>query len=131
MANRFYTFILVPHAEAKFRKIHFSKRTAIIVASFLGLMVLVAGLLTFHYWQFYGEMRDLRRLRMVNAELRRQNLDYEVSVEHLNNRVTSLQDLRQEALGDGGARHSAPHRTGWWHGRVPRRRSDLNTQRLR
>ena len=93
MANRFYTFILVPHAEAKFRKIHLSKRTAILVASFLGLMVVVAGLLSFHYWQFYGEMRDLRRLRMVNAELRRQNLDYEVSVEHLNNRVTSLQDF--------------------------------------
>ena len=93
MANRFYTFILVPHAEAKFRKIHFSKRTAILVASFFGLMVLVAGVLSFHYWQFYGEMGELRRLRMVNAELRSQNLDYEVSVEHLNNRVTSLQDF--------------------------------------
>jgi hypothetical protein len=85
MANRFYTFILVPHAEAKFRKIHISKRTAVLATSFLGLMVLVAGVLSFHYWQFYGEMRELRRLRMVNAELLRQNLDYEVSVEHLNN----------------------------------------------
>jgi len=93
MAKRFYTFILVPHAEAKFRKIHLSKRTAVLAASFLGLMVIVAGVLTFHYVRFYGEMRELRRLRIVNAELRRQNLDYEVSVEHLNNRVTSLQDF--------------------------------------
>jgi len=93
MANRFYTFILVPHAEAKFRKIHISKRTAVLAASFLGLMVVVAGVLSFHYWRFYSEMRELRRLRMVNAELRRQNLDYEVSVEHLNNRVTSLQEF--------------------------------------
>src|SRR3989304_9405652 len=93
MAKRFYTFILVPHAEAKRRKIHLSKRTAVLAASFLGLMVIVAGVLTFHYVRFYGEMRELRRLRIVNAELRRQNLDYEVSVEHLNNRVTSLQDF--------------------------------------
>jgi murein DD-endopeptidase MepM/ murein hydrolase activator NlpD len=56
-------------------------------------MVIIAGVLTFHYLQFAGEMRELRRLRMVNSELRRQNLDYEVSVEHLNNRVTSLQDF--------------------------------------
>ena len=93
MAKRFYTFILVPHAEAKFRKIHLSKRTAILLGSFLGLVAIVAGALTFHYVEFYGDMRELRRLRMINAELRRQNLDYEVSVEHLNNRVTSLQDF--------------------------------------
>ena len=93
MAKRFYTFILVPHAEAKFRKIHLSKRTAILLGSFLGLMALAAGALTFHYVEFYGDMQELRRLRMINAELRRQNLDYEVSVEHLNNRVTSLQDF--------------------------------------
>lgn len=93
MANRFYTFIFVPHAEAKFRKIHFSKRTALLIGSLLGLMVVGAGVLTFHYWRFHSEMKELRRLRMVNAELRRQNLDYEVSVEHLNNRVVSLQDF--------------------------------------
>ena len=93
MANRFYTFILVPHAEAKFRKIHISKRTAILLGSLLGLMAVVAGVLSFHYWRFYGEMKELRRLRMVNAELQRQNLDYEVSVEHLNNRVVSLQEF--------------------------------------
>ena len=93
MAKRFYTFILVPHAEAKFRKIHLSKRAAILLGSFLGLMVIVAGALTFHYVEFYGDMRELRRLRMINVELRRQNLDYEISVEHLNNRVTSLQDF--------------------------------------
>ncbi len=93
MAKRFYTFILVPHAEAKFRKIHLSKRIAILLISFLGLVAVMAGTLTFHYVEFYGDMHELRRLRMVNAELRRQNLDYEVSVEHLNNRVTSLQDF--------------------------------------
>ncbi len=93
MAKRFYTFILVPHAEARLRKIHLTKRTAILLGSFLGLMAVVAGSLAFHYVEFYGDMRELRRLRMINAELRRQNLDYEVSVEHLNNRVTSLQDF--------------------------------------
>ena len=91
---------------------------------------MVAGMLAFHYWQFYGEMRDLRRLRMVNAELRRQNLDYEVSVEHLNNRVTSLQDFVKKLSVMAGVRHSAAHRTGWWDGRVPRR-SYLDAQRLR
>jgi murein DD-endopeptidase MepM/ murein hydrolase activator NlpD len=75
---------------------------------------LVAVFLLAQYVAFHNELKELRDLRLSNAELRRQNLDYEVSVEHLNERVASLQDFVKklsvmagldasvEAAGDGG-----------------------------
>ena len=112
MARRFYTLILVPHAGAKFRKIHLSKRIAILLISFLGLVAVMAGTLTFHYVVFYGDIHELRRLRMVDAELRRQNLDYEVSVEHLNNQVTSLQDFVKKLSVMAGLGNELPDESG-------------------
>ncbi|MFQ5790202.1 MAG: M23 family metallopeptidase [Acidobacteriota bacterium] len=93
MARRSYTVILAPHAGAKFRKIHFSRLSLALIAIGGGLGLLVSGALAFHYVRFHRELTELRRLRTLNAELRRQNLDYEVSVEHLNGRVSALQDF--------------------------------------
>jgi murein DD-endopeptidase MepM/ murein hydrolase activator NlpD len=57
-------------------------------------LVLVAALfLAAHYLAFYRDLAELRELRVSNSELKRQNLDYELSVEHLNDRVASLQDF--------------------------------------
>ena len=88
-----YTVILVPHARARFRKLHFSRFRLGLIGTFAGLGIIVAGVLFFHYTRFHNELKELRQVRLVNAELRRQNLDYEVSSEHLSNRVSSLQDF--------------------------------------
>jgi murein DD-endopeptidase MepM/ murein hydrolase activator NlpD len=82
-------------------------------------VVLVAAFLVAHYGVFYSDLSELRELRLANSELKRQNLDYEHSVEHLNARVASLQDFvkklsvmagldaRLESAGDGGV--GGPH----------------------
>jgi murein DD-endopeptidase MepM/ murein hydrolase activator NlpD len=62
--------------------------------------------LTVHYYAFFQELNELRELRLGNAELKRQNLDYEVSVEHLNEKVASLENFVMKlsvmaGLGDG------------------------------
>jgi murein DD-endopeptidase MepM/ murein hydrolase activator NlpD len=93
MNNRLYTVIVVPHAEGQFRKFHFSERWLRTLAVVAGCLLLVGVGLAVHYARFYVQLTELRELRRVNAELRRQNLDYEVSTEHLNNRVSSLQDF--------------------------------------
>ncbi len=93
MPKQSYTVILVPHGGAKYRKYHISAFKLAIIACSAGLTLIVAGVLGFHYARFYSELGDLQRVRNINAELRQQNLDYEVSAEHLNRRVTSLQDF--------------------------------------
>lgn len=93
MNNRFYTLILVPHSEGRFRKFHVSQRRLTVFASIAGAVLLFAVGLTFHYFSFYEQLRELRQLRQTNSDLRKQNLDYEVSTEHLNSRVASLQNF--------------------------------------
>ncbi len=59
----------------------------------IALVFIAALFLAAHYLAFYRDLRELRELRLSNSELKRQNLDYELSVEHLNDRVASLQDF--------------------------------------
>ncbi|HEY7819848.1 MAG TPA: M23 family metallopeptidase [Vicinamibacteria bacterium] len=59
----------------------------------VALLLMVALFLAVHYAAFYRDLVELRELRLTNSELKRQNMDYELSVEHLNERVSSLQDF--------------------------------------
>jgi hypothetical protein len=93
MSKKSYTVILVPHGGAKYRKFHLTSLRLGLISFVTGLSLVTAGVLTFHYVRFHSELKDLRRLRVMNAELRQQNLDYEVSTEHLSKRVASLQDF--------------------------------------
>ncbi len=93
MRRHSYTVMWVPHEGAKFRKFHLSSFKLAIIASFAALSLLTAGVFAVRYALFHGELSELRQLRVVSAELQRQNLDYEVSTEHLSERVASLQNF--------------------------------------
>ena len=93
MLKRSYTLIVVPHTGERHRKWRISSgmlRAAAVVA---GLACLATIALAAHYLIYYNELTELRELRVGNAELKRQNRDYEVSVESLNEQVSSLQDF--------------------------------------
>lgn len=91
--KRFYTVILVPHTGERFRKWRLSSRGVKALAVLAGAALIATGVLVVHYMSFYQDLTDLRELRLGNAELKRQNIDYEVSVEHLNEQVASLQNF--------------------------------------
>ena len=93
MMKRSFTVIVVPHTGERFRKLRFSSGTLKALAVVGGIALLVAGVLVAHYAAYYEELTELRGLRLNNAELKRQNLDYEVGIEHLNGRLASLQDF--------------------------------------
>ena len=93
MQKRNYTVILVPHGGAKYRKFHLSAIKIGLISLVGCISLILAGQLAFKYARFHQELIELSRLRQMNAELRQQNLDYEVSTEHLTKRVTSLQDF--------------------------------------
>ena len=91
--KQLYTVILVPHTGEQFRKWRLSPRVVKAFAFLAGVALIATGVLVAHYVTFYQGLTDLRELRLANTELKRQNIDYEVSVEHLNEQVASLQDF--------------------------------------
>jgi murein DD-endopeptidase MepM/ murein hydrolase activator NlpD len=91
--KRSFTLIVVPHTGQSFRKLRFSYRLLKMLAVVGVVAVLVALGLVGHYLLFYQDLDELRQLRLANSNLKQQNLDYEVSVEHLNERVAALQDF--------------------------------------
>ena len=108
MVKRSYTLIFVPHTGARHKKWRLTAGALKTLAVLAGVAVIVAGALTAHYFTFYQELTELSELRLGNAELKRQNLDYEVSVEHLNEQVGSLEDFVMKlsvmaGLGEGAA----------------------------
>ena len=113
MMKRTYTVIFVPHTGERHKKWRLTAGALKTLAVLAGAALIAAGTLTAHYFTFYQELTELRELRLGNAELKRQNLDYEVSVEHLNEQVGSLEDFVMKlsvmaglgetaATGDGG-----------------------------
>lgn len=91
--KRSYTLIFVPHTGDRHRKMRLSSGILKTVAILAGVTLIVTSGLLVHYFSFRGELNELRELRLGNAELKRQNLDYEVSVGHLNEKVASLEDF--------------------------------------
>jgi len=93
MANDFYTLIIVPHARARFRRLHVSVRLTKWLASLLATAaVIMAGILV-HYTWISAEVYELRRLRAENKELRVKTEEYEQSAGRLRAKIDTLQNM--------------------------------------
>ena len=85
--------MIVPHVGTQLRKIRLSSRLLKALAiSGVAFLVAVVVLLT-SYFYFYQDLRLLQQLRASNAELTRQNQDYVISTEQLNQKMEELQDF--------------------------------------
>src|SRR5262245_53323237 len=93
MMKRSFTILVVPHTGEQFRKLRLTSGGLKALTVSVALIMVAALFLGAHYAAFYRDLAELRELRLTNSELKRQNLDYELSVEHLNERVSSLQDF--------------------------------------
>jgi len=91
--KRSFTILVVPHTGEQFRKLRLTSGGLRALTVSVALVAVAALFLAAHYLAFYRDLGELRELRLSNSELKRQNLDYELSVEHLNERVSSLQDF--------------------------------------
>lgn len=91
--KRSFTILVVPHTGEQFRKLRLTSGGLKALTISITLVLIAALFLAAHYLAFYRDLSELRGLRLSNSELKRQNLDYELSVEHLNDRVASLQDF--------------------------------------
>ncbi|PYP99720.1 MAG: hypothetical protein DMF82_24005, partial [Acidobacteria bacterium] len=83
MANEFYTLIIVPHAKARFRRLHVSVRLTKWLAGITTAVVLAIGGILVHYAWITAEVAELRRLRTENRALRVKTEEYEQSAGQL------------------------------------------------
>lgn len=93
MSNEFYTFIVVPHAKARFRKFQVSVRFTRWVAGSAALAFLISGSLGVHYARIATEVRQLRQLQAENATLMTRHKEYELSTQRLQAKVQNLQSI--------------------------------------
>jgi len=91
MANDSYTFIVVPHAKARFRKFQVSVRLTKVVGTLAALAgLLVLGIVA-HYGTLAAELHSLRQVRAENESLLTKTRDYEERSGRLRKRVAALQ----------------------------------------
>jgi murein DD-endopeptidase MepM/ murein hydrolase activator NlpD len=93
MANDFYTLIIVPHAKARFRRLHVSVRfTKWLIGVTATVVLAVSGMLV-HYAWITAEVFELRRLRTENRALRVKTEEYEQSAGQLRTKIDTLQNM--------------------------------------
>jgi murein DD-endopeptidase MepM/ murein hydrolase activator NlpD len=93
MANEFYTLIIVPHAKARFRRLHVSVRLTKWLAGITATVVLAIGGILVHYAWITAEVSELRRLRTENRALRVKTEEYEQSAGQLRIKIDTLQNM--------------------------------------
>lgn len=93
MSNEFYTFIVVPHAKARFRKFQVSVRFTRWVAGSAALALVISGSLGLHYARIATEVRQLRQVQAENQALMTRHKEYEASTQRLQAKVQNLQSI--------------------------------------
>jgi len=93
MGNEFYTLIIVPHAKARFRRLHVSVRLTKWLAGITTVVVLAIGGVLIHYTWITAEVYELRRLRSENRALRVKTEEYEQSAGLLRAKIDTLQNM--------------------------------------
>jgi murein DD-endopeptidase MepM/ murein hydrolase activator NlpD len=93
MGNEFYTFIVVPHAKARFRKFQVSVRLTRWLLSGVSLALVLVGGLALHYARVTAEVRQLREIKAQNEALLTKNREYQAGTQALQGRVEMLQGI--------------------------------------
>jgi murein DD-endopeptidase MepM/ murein hydrolase activator NlpD len=93
MENKFYTFIVVPHAKAQFRKFQVPVRLLRWGGAGLGTLALGLTGIVGHYFWIAAERHDAARLRVENQALTEKARQYEDSLTRLQAKMAVLQKM--------------------------------------
>lgn len=111
MARKFYTVFILPHAHARFRKLHLSRNFVLALVVLLGL-TFVAGVLSPHLlFKVRSQSEAMTRLENERRELLEEKERFEASLSELSERIGSAESraLRMaSALGVEGMPNLEP-----------------------
>lgn len=93
--KKHYTLIVVPHAEAKFRKVKLPYWLMMLGATVAG--VVISALVTFaiHYFFMLDDVSNLNHLAKENQRLLKENVRYEQLTAEINYRLDVISDKTQ------------------------------------
>jgi murein DD-endopeptidase MepM/ murein hydrolase activator NlpD len=121
MPRKSYTIFILPHAQSRFRQIHFSKNFLIAIASIVGVAVLSAAAAPHLLLKLRAQSEALARLREENRKLAEEKRHFEASLAELGGVIGAIEDRARkiakavgvERLGpanpSGGAGHDRPN----------------------
>jgi murein DD-endopeptidase MepM/ murein hydrolase activator NlpD len=90
MANEFYTFIVVPHAKARFRKFQIPVKLTKWVLGVTGTALLSVSVVMVHFTRLAAEVYQLRAQNQV---LSTKNHEYQTSAVQLQTKINDLQSV--------------------------------------
>jgi len=91
MARKFYTVFILPHAHARFRKLHLSRNFVLALVVLLGL-TLVAGILSPHLlFKVRSQTEAMARLEQERRQLLEEKERFETSLSELSERIGSFE----------------------------------------
>lgn len=93
MPRKFYTIFILPHAHARFRKLHVSRNFVVAVTA-LGVLVAVAGALAPHLFFKAKSLSDeVAQVEAENHKLRQDKVQYETSLARMGEQLTTIESV--------------------------------------
>lgn len=87
-----YTLIIVPHAEAKFRKVKLPYWLMMLVSSISAVVLTALIAFVVHYFLMLDDVSNLERLAEENQRLSKENARYELLTSTLDQRLAVVED---------------------------------------
>jgi murein DD-endopeptidase MepM/ murein hydrolase activator NlpD len=93
MPRKFYTIFILPHAHARFRKLHVSRNFVLAVTA-LGVMIAGAAALAPHLFFKTKALADqMTTVEAENKTLRRDKLQYEASLAQMGEQLATIENV--------------------------------------
>src|SRR5436309_14109961 len=96
MAKSFYTFIVVPHASPRLRKLKLTARVLHVLAAVGLLCLFVAVGLGFSYIKMAFKAADYEKLQAENADLKIQKKNLEVATVKLGEKINNIESVFEQ-----------------------------------
>jgi murein DD-endopeptidase MepM/ murein hydrolase activator NlpD len=93
MSRKFYTIFILPHAQARFRKLHLSRNFILTVAGILGLVVVASAVTPHLVLKLRSQASYLQQLEEENTKLRTEKVRFEASLSQIGEQLDAFESL--------------------------------------
>lgn len=112
MQHKFYTIFILPHAHARFRKIHIS-RNVLVAAALCAMAVVLLSLAAPHLLlRARAQAGYLSQLEVENRKLRQENARFEASIARIGDQVNAIESVAGRLAKVVGLESLAPRSAG-------------------
>ncbi len=104
MSRRFYTILILPHANARLRKIHLSRNFVLTLVAILAGVLATGALAPHLLFKVSSQSEQIARLKADNRKLVQEKERFETSLGELESRLTTYEARTEQLADDLGVR---------------------------